>query len=192
MIRRTTLALAAALLLSPLAPAQSSTWKPDTAHSGVDFSILHLAISKVRGHFAVSGGEVTFDEKDITKSRVNIAIDVKSVDTQNSMRDDDLKSDHFFDTAKYPTGEFTSTSIKKSKDGLVINGNLTVHGVTKPVVLTVDGPNGPVTGLDKKQHIGFSATTTVDRLAFGLAPSYPASVIGTDVKLTIDLDLAKQ
>lgn len=192
MIHRTTLALAAALLLFPLAPAQSSTWKPDTAHSGVDFSILHLAISKVRGHFAVSGGEVTFDEKDITKSKVNITLDVKSVDTQNSMRDDDLKSDHFFDTAKYPTGEFTSTSIKKSKDGLVINGNLTVHGVTKPVVLTVDGPNGPVTGLDKKQHIGFSATTTVDRLAFGLAPSYPASVIGTDVKLTIDLDLAKQ
>src|ERR1700761_6303612 len=163
MIRRTTLALAAALLLSPLAPAQSSTWKPDTAHSGVDFSILHLAISKVRGHFAVSGGEVTFDEKDITKSKVNITLDVKSVDTQNSMRDDDLKSEKFFETAKYPTGEFTSTSIKKSKDGLVINGNLTVHGVTKPVVLTVDGPNGPVPGLDKKQHIGFSATPTVDR-----------------------------
>lgn len=192
MIRRTTLALAAALLLSPLAPAQTSTWKPDTAHSGVDFSIQHLGISKVRGHFAVSGGDVTFDEKDITKSKVNITIDVKSVDTQNSMRDDDLKSEKFFDTAKYPTGTFTSTSIKKTKDGLIINGNLTVHNITKPVVLTVDGPNGPVTGLDKKQHIGFSATTTVDRIAFGLAPSYPASVIGTDVKLTIDLDLAKQ
>jgi len=192
MIRRTTLALAVALLISPLAPAQISTWKPDTAHSGVDFSILHLGISKVRGHFAVSGGDVTFDEKDITKSKVNITIDVKSVDTQNSMRDDDLKSDHFFDTAKFPTGTFTSTSITKIKGGLTINGNLTVHGVTKPVVLTVDGPNGPVTGLDKKQHIGFSATTTVDRLAFGLAPSYPASVIGNDVKLTIDLDLAKQ
>lgn len=192
MIRRTTLALVAALLLSPLAPAQTSTWKPDTAHSGVDFSILHLGISKVRGHFAVSGGDVTFDEKDITKSKVNITLDVKSVDTQNSMRDDDLKSDHFFDAVKFPTGMFTSTSIAKIKGGLTINGNLTVHGVTKPVVLTVDGPNGPVTGLDKKQHIGFSATTTVDRLAFGLAPSYPASVIGNDVKLTIDLDLAKQ
>ncbi len=192
MIRRTTFALAAALLLSPLAPAQTSTWTPDTAHSGIDFATTHLAISKVRGHFAVSGGEVTFDEKDITKSKVNITINVASVDTQNSMRDDDLKSDHFFETAKFPTGTFTSTSIKKTKDGLTINGNLTVRGITKPVVLTVDGPNGPVTGLDKKQHIGFSATTTVDRIAFGLAPSYPASVIGTDVKLTIDLDLAKQ
>ncbi|MEZ2348740.1 YceI family protein [Terriglobus sp. RCC_193] len=192
MIRRTTFALAAALLFAPFAPAQISNWKPDTAHSGIDFSLLHLGISKVRGHFAVAGGEVTFDEKDITKSKVNITINTASVDTQNSMRDDDLKSEKFFDTAKFPTGTFTSTSIKKTKDGLAINGNLTVHGITKPVVLTVDGPNGPVTGLDKKQHIGFSATTTVDRIAFGLAPSYPASVIGNDVKLTIDLDLAKQ
>jgi polyisoprenoid-binding protein YceI len=192
MIRRTTFALAAALLLAPLAPAQISTWKPDTAHSGVDFSILHLGISKVRGHFAVSGGEVTFDEKDITKSKVNITINTASVDTQNSMRDDDLKSEKFFDTAKFPTGTFTSTSVTKSRDGLIINGNLTIHGITKPVVLTVDGPNGPVTGLDKKQHTGFSATTTLDRIAFGLAPGYPASVIGNDAKLTIDLDLAKQ
>jgi len=180
------------LLLAPFTQAQTSTWKPDLAHSGVDFSISHLAISKVRGHFNVSGGEVVWDEKDITKSKVNIAIAVDSVDTQNSQRDADLKSEKFFETAKFPSGKFESTSITKTSGGLTINGNLTVHGITKPVTLTVEGPNGPVTGMDKKQHTGFSATATVDRFAFALAPGYPESVVGKEVKLTIDLDLAKQ
>lgn len=184
--------LAAALLLTPFAPAQTSTWKPDVVHSGVDFSILHLAISKVRGHFALSGGEVTWDEKDITKSKVNMTIAIDSVDTQNAKRDSDLKSDAFFDTAKFATGTFTSTSIAKTTGGLKINGNLTIHGVTKPVTLTVEGPVGPVTGMDKKQHMGFSATTTLDRTAFDIGAKYPAAVVGNDVSLTIDLDLAKQ
>jgi polyisoprenoid-binding protein YceI len=191
MLRFTSI-VGAALLLAPLTQAQTSTWKPDLAHSGVDFSISHLAISKVHGHFNVSGGEVVWDEKDITKSKVNITIAVDSVDTQNSMRDADLKSAKYFDVAQFPTGKFESTSIAKTGSGLTINGNLTVHGVTKPVTLTVEGPNGPVTGMDKKQHTGFSATTTVDRTAFGIAPSMPETAIGKEVKLTIDLDLAKQ
>ena len=192
MMRRLIPALGVALLLPVLSPAQTSTWKPDTAHSGVDFSILHLGISKVRGHFAVAGGEVVWDEKDISKSKVNISIDTNSVDTQQSNRDADLKSAKFFETAKYPTGTFTSTSVAKTGNGLVINGNLTIHGVTKPVTLQVEGPNGPVPGMDKKLHAGFAATTTLDRSAFNLGSSYPTAVIGNDVKLTIDLDLAKQ
>ncbi len=192
MIRRFIPALGVALLLSAPSFAQTSTWKPDPAHSGVDFSISHLTISKVRGHFNLTGGEVVWDEKDITKSKVNITIAVDSVDTQNSQRDADLKSEKFFETAKFPTGTFVSTSVAKTSGGLTINGNLTVHGITKPVTLTVEGPNGPVTGMDKKQHTGFSATTTLDRFAFGLAPSYPESAVGKEVKLTIDLDLAKQ
>jgi polyisoprenoid-binding protein YceI len=192
MMRRFVPVLGAALLLSPFVHAQTSTWTPDTAHSAVDFSILHLGISKVRGHFVVSGGDVVWNEADITKSKVNIKIDVASVDTGVAMRDADLKSDVFFDTAKFATGTFTSTSIAKAGAGLSIKGDLTIHGITKPVTLQVEGPVGPVTGMDKKPHMGFSATTTVDRTAFGLGLKYPASAIGNDVKLTIDLDLAKQ
>ena len=192
MMRRLIPAFGVALLLPVLSPAQTSTWKPDLAHSGVDFSILHLGISKVRGHFAVSSGEVVWDEKDITKSKVNISIDTNSVDTQQSKRDADLKTEKFFDTAKYPTGTFTSTSIAKAASGLVINGNLTLHGVTKPVTLQVEGPNGPVPGMDKKPHAGFAATTTLDRTAFNIGSTYPTAVVGSEVKLTIDLDLAKQ
>jgi polyisoprenoid-binding protein YceI len=179
-------------MISPLSHAQTSTWTPDKAHSGVDFSILHLNLSNVRGHFTLNSGEVIWDEADITKSKVNITIDLTSIDTNNSMRDGDLKSDAFFDTAKFPTGTFTSTSITKSAGGLNIAGNLTIHGITKPVTLQVEGPNGPVTGMDKKLHKGFSATATLDRTAFGLGLKYPSTIIGNDVKLTVDLDLAQQ
>jgi len=193
MMRRLLPALAVAALFSPLAHAQTSTWKPDPAHSGVSFVATHLTISKVPGHFNLAGGEVDWNEADITKSKVSITIDAASVNTNNPMRDGDLKSDHFFDVAKYPTATFTSTSISKSSDGLVIAGDLTVHGITKPVTLQVTGPKGPVAGMDKKStHMGFSATTTVNRSAFNLGSMYPMMLIGDEIALTIDLDLAKQ
>lgn len=183
-----TLALAAA----PLALAQTSTWIPDKAHSEVDFSILHLSLTNIHGRFGNIGGKVVLNEADITKSSVNVTIDVTTVDTGVPQRDADLKSDHFFDVAHFPTATFTSTSVTKSGDGLTVAGNLTLHGVTKPVVLQVQGPTGPVTGLDKKPHSGFSATTTVKRTDFGLGTQYPAAMIGDDVKLTIDLDVEKE
>ena len=186
------LILTSAVLLASSLPAQTATWTPDKAHSGVDFSITHLSISKVRGHFAVSGGEVLWNEADITKSKVTITIDVNSVDTNNTRRDADLKGDGWFDTAKFPTGTFTSTTITKQAGGLRLAGDLSLHGVTKPVVLTVEGPQGPVTGMDKKPHMGFSATTTLDRSAFAIGGKSPEAVVGNEVKLTIDLDLAKQ
>lgn len=183
-----TLALAAA----PLALAQTSTWVPDKAHSEVDFSILHLSLTNIHGRFGNIGGKVVLNQADITKSNVNVTIDVTTVDTGVTQRDADLKSDHFFDEARFPTATFTSTSVTKTSDGLAVAGNLTVHGVTKPVVLQVQGPTGPVTGLDKKPHSGFSATTTVKRTDFGLGTQYPAAVIGDDVKLSIDLDVEKE
>lgn len=179
-------------LAAPLAVAQTSTWVPDKAHSGVDFTVLHMSLSNVRGHFGNIGGTITLDEADITKSKVNVTIDVTTVDTGVSMRDNDLKSDHFFDVAKFPTATFESTSVAKSGNGLTVSGNLTVHGVTKPVVLQVEGPRGPIPGMDKKPHSGFSATTTISRTAFGIAPNFPTSAVGDDIKLDIDLDVAKQ
>ncbi len=180
------------LLSASLTQAQSSTWIPDKAHSGVDFSILHMSLSRVRGHFGNIGGTIVLDESDITKSTVNVTIDVNTVDTGVAGRDGDLKSPNFFDVAQFPTATFVSTAVVKNGNGLTVSGNLTLHGVTKPVVLQVEGPTGPVPGMDKKPHSGFSATTTISRTAFGIATKFPSAVVGDEVKLTIDLDVAKQ
>ena len=192
MIGRVVSLLGTLALAAPLALAQTSTWVPDKAHSSVDFSILHMSLSQVRGHFGNIGGSIVWNEGDITKSTVNVTIDVTTVDTGVAARDADLKSDHFFDVAKFPTATFVSTSVSKSGGGLTVSGNLTLHGVTKPVVLQVDGPRGPLPGMDKKPHTGFSATTTVKRTDFGIGTKYPPSMVGDDVSLTIDLDMAKQ
>ena len=140
MIGRVASLLGTLALAAPLALAQTSTWVPDKAHSSVDFSILHMSLSQVRGHFGNIGGSIVWNEGDITKSTVNVTIDVTTVDTGVAARDADLKSDHFFDVAKFPSATFVSTSVSKSGSGLTISGNLTLHGVTKPVVLQVDGP----------------------------------------------------
>jgi polyisoprenoid-binding protein YceI len=179
-------------LISPFGLAQTSTWVPDKAHSEVTFSLLHLGLSNVRGHFGNIGGSIVWNESDITKSIVNVTIDVTTVDTGVAPRDADLKSPNFFDVSQFPTATFISTGVMKNSDGLTVLGNLTVHGVTKPVVLKVDGPTGPINGMDKKPHSGFSATTTISRSAFNIAPKFPAAVVGDEVKLAIDIDVAKQ
>jgi polyisoprenoid-binding protein YceI len=179
-------------LAAPLALAQTSTWISDPPHSEVDFSITHLAISNVHGRFGHVTATIAMNDADITKSTVNASIDVTGVDTGEDKRNGHLKSPDFFDVATYPTATFVSTSVAKSGDTLTINGNLTLHGVTKPVVLTAEGPRGPVAGMDHKQHAGFSASTTIHRSDFGIGPKFPAAVVGEDVKLNIDLDVAKQ
>jgi polyisoprenoid-binding protein YceI len=188
------LALVAGILslAAPFALAQTATWVPDRAHSEVNFTILHMSLSNVRGRFGNIGGKVVLDQSDITKSSVQITVDASTVDTGVEARDADLKSSSFFDVEKFPTATFTSTSVSRSGDHLTVNGNLTLHGVTRPVVLDVTGPTGPISGMDHKPHVGFSATTTIDRLAFGIGSKYPTSIIGDQVKLTIDMDVAKQ
>jgi polyisoprenoid-binding protein YceI len=151
-----------------------------------------MSLSQVRGHFGNIGGSIVLNEGDITKSTVNVTIDVTTVDTGVAARDADLKSANFFDVAQFPSATFVSTGVSKSSGGLTVSGNLTLHGVTRPVVLQVDGPRGPVTGMDKKPHSGFSATTTVKRTDFGIATKYPSSMVGDEVNLTIDLDVVKQ
>ena len=137
-----------------------------------------MSLAHVHGRFGNLGGSITWNEADITKSSVNVTIDVTSVDTGNSGRDSDLKSSNYFDVAQFPTATFTSTSVAKTGDGLTVNGNLTLHGVTKPVTLTVEGPTGPVPGMDHKPHSGFSASTTIKRSDFNLAPSMPSAPSG--------------
>jgi polyisoprenoid-binding protein YceI len=146
----------------------------------------------VHGRFGNIKGSIVLNEADVTKSTVNMTIDVTTIDTGQSARDADLKGPNFFDVAQFPTATFVSTGVAKSSTGLTVTGNLTLHGVTKPVVLEVDGPRGPITGMDKKAHAGYSATATLQRTAFGIGGRVPAAMIGDDVKLSIELDVARQ
>lgn len=188
------LALATGILAlsAPLAVAQTSTWVFDKNHSEVDFKVRHMGVSNVHGRFGIADGKIVFDETDATKSSVTVTIDVSSVDTGVAARDKDLKSDHFFDVATYPTATFVSTNVAKNGNGLTVIGNLTLHGVTKPVVLTVEGPTAPVPGMDHKPHSGYSATATLKRSDFGIAPKMPAAMVGDDIKLEIEVDAGKQ
>jgi polyisoprenoid-binding protein YceI len=177
---------------APLAIAQPSTWKSDPAHSEVDFAVKHLALTNVHGKLGAVDATIVYDDHDITKSTVNATIDITGVDTGEEARDKHLKTDTFFDVDKYTKATFVSTSVARGGSGLLVSGNLTIKGITKPVVLDVSGPTAPVQGMDKKTHVGFEATTTLHRTDFGLGSSFPEAVISNDVKVTIELDAAKQ
>lgn len=179
-------------LAGTLAMGQASKWIPDPAHSEVDFSILHMSLSNVRGRFGNIAGTIFLNQPDIAKSSVTVTIGVDSIDTGVEARDTVLKSASFFDVDNYPTATFVSTKVEKSGNGLKVTGNLDLHGVTKSVVLEVEGPAGPVTGMDHKPHAGFSAETTISRAEFGIAPSFPSTIVGDNVKLTMDLEVVEQ
>jgi len=179
-------------LAAPLALAQTSTWSIDPNHSEVDFTVRHMSVSNVHGRFGNLSGKILLNEADITKSSVQVTIDATTVDTGVAMRDADLKSANFFDTAAFPSASFSSTSVAKSGSNLTVTGNLTLHGVTKPVVLSVEGPSGPAPGMDHKPHSGFSASTTIKRTDFGIASKFPATVVGDDIALVIELEVVKQ
>jgi polyisoprenoid-binding protein YceI len=180
-------------LAAPLASAQYSTWTSDPAHSEVDFSIRHMSVSNVHGQFGKVAATILLNEADIAKSTVTATIDTATIDTGVSARDADLKSDSFFDVAKFPAATFVSTAVARNGNRLTVTGNFTLHGVTRPVVLDVEGPSGPVPGMmDHKPHSGFSATATLSRSAFGIGTKYPPAIVGDEVKLTIDLEVVKQ
>jgi polyisoprenoid-binding protein YceI len=179
-------------LAAPLAFAQTSTWVSDPNHSEVDFTITHMSISKVHGRFGNVNATIQYDPADVTRSSVKVTIDVATVDTGVQPRDNDLKSPNYFDVANFPAATFTSTGVAKNGNKLTVTGNLTLHGVTKPVVLDVEGPTGPAQGMDHKQHVGFSATATISRTAFGIGSKTPLMLLGDEVTLTIEIDAAKQ
>jgi polyisoprenoid-binding protein YceI len=193
---RTTLTTAALVLGTvAFASAQSSTWKIDPAHSSADFSIRHMGLSNVHGHFAGVNGTIALDPADLTKSSVNATIDVTTVDTGMPQRDTHLKSPDFFDVAKYPTMTFASKSVTGSGDDYKLAGDLTLHGVTKPVVLTLE-PSKEQTGMEGKLHRGFEASTTIHRQDFGLVWNGTLksgdNVLGDDVKITLEIEAVKQ
>lgn len=191
-MRRSLLPVMLLALAPSLAMAEVAAWSPDQIHTDVNFSVLHMSLSNVHGHFGHVSGEVRFDPVDVTKSTVNATIDVQGLDTGESARDAVLKSSSFFDADKFPTATFTSTKVERTSSGLAITGNLTLRGITKQVVLTADGPNGPVLGSDRKQHAGFSATVAINRKDFGIGAGFPSSIVGDQVKISIDLEIIRQ
>jgi len=188
-------AFAAALSLP--AGAATSTWQIDPNHSAAQFAVRHLAISTVRGAFTKVSGTVQFDDKDISKSSVEVTIDAASVDTRVPDRDKDLRSDHFFEVEKYPTLTFKSTKVEQVEAGkLKVTGDLTIHGVTKQVVLDVEGPTALVKDPWGNQRAAANATTKINRQDFGVKWNAKMDnggwVVGDDVAITIDVELVQK
>ncbi|MGC2658674.1 MAG: YceI family protein [Bryobacteraceae bacterium] len=179
-----------ALMTMPLA-AQMESWKIDPAHSAAQFSVRHLGISTVRGAFTKLTGTVQYDPSDVAKSVIDVTIQAASVDTRVDMRDNDLRSDHFLDAAKYPTITFQSRKVESAGTGkLKVTGDLTIHGTTKQVVLDVDGPSDTIKDKRGMTHMGASATTTINRMDFGVSGAPGA--VGNDITLTIDVEMVKE
>jgi polyisoprenoid-binding protein YceI len=194
-IRRFSLSIAIATLLSlPAvlpAKAATSTWQIDPAHTATQFAVKHLLISTVRGQFKGITGTVVWDDQDVTKSSVNVTIDATTIDTGTAPRDADLKSPNYFDVAKYPTLTFKSTKIEQAGAGkLKVTGDLTIHGVTKSVVLDVDGPTGSIKDPWGNTRAAIGATTKVNRQDFGVSGG--AGAVGDEISITIDMEMTKQ
>ncbi|MGD0734656.1 MAG: YceI family protein [Terracidiphilus sp.] len=180
-------------LAAPMALAQYSTWTSDPVHSEVDFTIRHGGVSNVHGRFGNVTATLVYNVTDVAKSTVTATIDISTVDTGEPHRDGDLKTGNFLDAVKFPTATFTSTSVVKNGNKLTVAGNFTLHGVTKPIVLDVEGPSTPVeSSMDHKPHSGFTATTTISRTAYGIGTNVPSALVGDEVKLVIEVEIVKQ
>jgi polyisoprenoid-binding protein YceI len=183
-------------LLSPLT-VLASTWQIDPNHTTMQFKVRHLMISNVKGGFDKFSGTLSLDDRDITRSRVEVVIDTASVNTNIKMRDDDLRSPNFFAAAQFPTMTFTSTRVEKAGDNrLRITGNLTIKGTTRPVVLDVDGLTPEVKDPWGGIRRGASATTTIKRHDFGLTWNKTmdngGAVVGEDVAIQLEVEFVRK
>jgi len=168
-------------------------WEFDYVHSGIDFTVRHLLVSKVRGRFTRWTGSFAFDEEDISKSNVEVSIDVASVDTNESSRDTHLRSGDFFDAEAHPKMTFESRRVEpKGSDLLLVTGDLTLRGVTKEVQLHVE--RGGVMAKDPwgKRRAGFVATTKINRKDFGVSFNQTLDqgglALGEEVAIAIEIE----
>lgn len=189
------LILGAALALSSV--AFGSTWDVDTAHANAGFSVKHMAINTVVGRLGDVKGTVELDDKDITKSKIDVTIDVNGINTGVGKRDDHLKSPDFFDVAKNPTATFKSTKIEKAGEKLKVTGDLTMHGITKPVTLDAEVTGEMESPFMKGMMIrAVAATGTINREDWDLKWNKPLAnskfLVGTEIKLNIDVELMKK
>ncbi|CAM3960956.1 YceI family protein [Corallococcus exiguus] len=177
--------------------AFASAWEIDSSHSSAQFAVKHMMVSNVRGTFSNVKGNVNLDDKDITKSTIEATLDATTINTNEPKRDEHLKSPDFFDTAKFPTITFKSTKVAKAgKDKLNVTGDLTMHGVTKPVTLAVEGPTAETKDAWGNVRRGAVATTKIKRSDFGLtwnkALEAGGVAVGDEVTITLDLETTKK
>lgn len=189
-VMTTVIALAAPLL------AQAATWNIDPDHSNVGFKVRHLMVSNVKGNFEKFTGTVDINEKDITKSKIDVSIDTASINTNVQKRDEHLRSADFFEVTKYPAMTFVSKKVAKAGKGkLKVTGDLTLHGITKEVVLDVEGPAKESKDPWGNMRSGAVASTKINRKDFGLtwnkALETGGVVVGEEVTINLEVEMIK-
>jgi len=185
--------------MSTLATPQAvstTTWNIDPVHTVAEFKVKHMMISNVKGQFPAVKGALALNETALTDSHIEASIDAASINTREAQRDAHLKSADFFDVEKFPTLSFKSTRISRVKDGeLAVAGDLTIHGVTRNVVFTVEGPTAPGKDPWGNTRMGLSATTKINRKDFGLtwnaALETGGILVGEEVTITLDVQFIK-
>jgi len=174
----------------------TSTWNLDPVHSVAEFKVKHMMISNVKGQFANVTGVLTLDESDPTNSGIEASIEAASVNTRDAQRDTHLKSEDFFHAERFPKLSFKSTRITRTGNGeLAVARDLTIRGVTRNVVFTVEGPTPPAKDPWGNTRLGLSATTKINRKDFGLtwnaALEAGSILVGDDVTITLDVQFVK-
>ena len=172
----------------------ADTFTIDPNHSSIGFTVKHMVVTKVKGGFDEYAGTILYDDKDLTKSSVEVTIKTASIDTNTPRRDDDLRSPNFFDAAKYPEITFTSRRIEKSGDGYTAIGDLTMHGVTKEINMPFTIA-GTVTDPMGNTRLGLSAQTSLNRQDYGITWSKKLDngglVAGDEVQISIEVEAVK-
>jgi polyisoprenoid-binding protein YceI len=188
--------LSLALSLAAPALARAEQWDIDSSHSRAQFSVRHLMISNVRGDLGKVTGTVNWDPKNPGVATVNATVDVTGVDTRDAKRDEHLRNADFFDTAKYPTLTFKSKRVEKAGGKLKLVGDLTLHGVTKEVVLDVEGPTTEIKDPWGLLRSGASATGKISRKDFGLSWNKTLDTggvaVGDEVAVTLDIEMVRK
>jgi polyisoprenoid-binding protein YceI len=183
--------LAAMAIVSLLGNAQTKTWTNDPAHSRLGFVVKHLTISEIDGRFSDFSAQVTTSKSDYTDAKIVLTAKVASINTDVDARDNHLRSADFFNAEKYPTLTFKSTSVKKisAKKGLIF-GNLTFHGITKPVILNADFYGLITNPMNKKATAGFKVTGTIKRTDYALGPKFSDAFVGENVKIVANIEFS--
>ncbi len=195
-MKRLLASISTIIALSLPAMASATAWNIDSDHSNVGFKVRHLMVSNVKGSFEKFAGVVDINDKDLSKSKVEVTIDTTSVNTNVQKRDEHLRSADFFDVAKYPTMKFVSKKVVAAgKDKLKVSGDLTLHGVTKEVVLDVEGPAAVSKDPWGNFRSGAVASTKINRKDFGLvwnaALETGGVAVGEEVTISLEIEMIK-
>lgn len=195
-MKRIIASISAVLLLALPILASAATWNIDPDHSNIGFKVRHLMVSNVKGSFEKHSGTIDINDKDITKSKVEVTIDTNSINTNVQKRDEHLRSADFLDVAKFPAMTFVSKKVAKAgKDRLKVTGDLTLHGVTKEVVLDVEPLSKESKDPWGNLRRGTTATTKINRKDFGLvwnkALETGGVAVGEEVLITLEIEMIK-